>query len=128
MWIVRRDHVDGIQEVSQKIFEGARAKTNRGGSGSSHGFGCLLDRHGCRRDCCKPLERGGVHRSLCGPPGLSKALDQEGVKVSLISAGKYKVEGNPYETLGEEARSAIQSRVGDYYDAFVELGRSPTAV
>ena len=33
---------------------------------------------------------------------ISKALSQFGVQVTLISAGKYKVEGNPFEPLGDE--------------------------
>lgn len=50
---------------------------------------------------------------------LSKMLEIEGMRVTLISAGKYKTEGNPFEALGEEARTAIQARVDDYYAAFV---------
>ena len=50
---------------------------------------------------------------------VSKALEAEGVKVTLVSAGKYKVEGNPYEPLTEEARSAIEIRVADFYNMFV---------
>lgn len=48
----------------------------------------------------------------------SQALAAEGVTPTLISAGKYKVEGNPYEPLNEEARGFMQSRVDDYYGAF----------
>lgn len=50
---------------------------------------------------------------------FSQALEKAGVKTTLISAGKFKVEGNPYEPLGNEARAAIQGRVDDYYDMFV---------
>lgn len=50
---------------------------------------------------------------------LSGALEQEGVRVTLISAGKYKTESNPFEPLGEEARAALQKTVNAYYDAFV---------
>ena len=50
----------------------------------------------------------------------SKALEQDGVKVTLISAGKYKTEGNPYEPLGEEARGHIQELVDSSYEMFVE--------
>jgi signal peptide peptidase SppA len=50
---------------------------------------------------------------------LSAAYEREGVKTTLISAGKYKVEGNPYEPLTDEARAAIQERVSDYYSMFV---------
>lgn len=50
----------------------------------------------------------------------SKALEEQGVDVTLISAGKYKVEGNPYEALGDDAREFMQSRVNDYYAAFTK--------
>ena len=56
----------------------------------------------------------------------SKALEEEGVKPTLISAGKFKVEGNPYVPLDEQAQAFMQSRVDDYYNAFIEavaLGR-----
>lgn len=57
----------------------------------------------------------------------SKALEEDGVKPTLISAGKFKVEGNPYVPLDEQAQAFMQSRVDDYYNAFVEavaIGRS----
>lgn len=50
----------------------------------------------------------------------SQALAEEGIKTTLISAGKFKVEGNPYEPLGEDAQAFMQSRVNDYYGAFVK--------
>ena len=49
----------------------------------------------------------------------SGALAQKGIDVTLISAGKYKVEGNPFGPLGDEARAALQETVNDYYNAFV---------
>lgn len=58
------------------------------------------------------------------------ALKQAGVDVTLISAGKYKVEGHPYGPLGEDARAFLQSRVSDYYGAFtrdVAKGRKTSA-
>ena len=50
----------------------------------------------------------------------SKAMEDAGVKTTLISAGKYKTEGNPYEPLGEDAQAFMQSRVDDYYAAFTK--------
>lgn len=48
------------------------------------------------------------------------AFDEKlGVKTTLISAGKYKVEGNEYEPLSEEARAAIQEQVDTFYGMFV---------
>jgi len=48
----------------------------------------------------------------------SKAMDEAGVKTTLISAGKYKIEGNPFEALPGEARDFLQSRTDDYFAAF----------
>ena len=51
---------------------------------------------------------------------VSAALEQDGEKVTLISAGKYKVEGNPYEALSDEARAAVQDRIDTYYGMFTQ--------
>lgn len=50
---------------------------------------------------------------------LSGLQEKTGVKTTLISAGKFKVEGNPFEPLSEEARDAIQSMVDEFYGMFV---------
>lgn len=58
---------------------------------------------------------------------VSKWLEQLGIKDTLISAGKYKVEGNPYEPLSDEARAAIQAEVDAFHGMFiadVALGRN----
>lgn len=49
----------------------------------------------------------------------SKALDKAGIQVTLISAGKGKTNGNPYEPLSEEARDVFQAEVDRLYDMFV---------
>ena len=59
----------------------------------------------------------------------SKAFEEDGVKPTLISAGKFKVEGNPYVPLDPEAQAFMQSRVDDYYNAFIQavvVGRGVT--
>lgn len=48
----------------------------------------------------------------------STYLEKKGVKVSLVSAGKFKVEGNPYGPLDDTAREAMQDVVNKYYGAF----------
>jgi signal peptide peptidase SppA len=57
----------------------------------------------------------------------SGLLEQLGVDVSLISAGKYKVEGNPFEPLDDDARASMQDTVDKMYGMFtrdVAKGRS----
>jgi ClpP class serine protease len=55
-----------------------------------------------------------VHRDI------SVGLEKEGIKVSIIKEGRFKMEGNPYEPLTEEARAAIQESVSEAYDMFVK--------
>ena len=61
---------------------------------------------------------------------LSAALEKMGVKLTFISAGKYKVEGNPAEPLSETARALITKHVEASYNRFVgdvAAGRKTTA-
>lgn len=51
---------------------------------------------------------------------VSEMERMEGVKTTLISAGKFKVEGNPYEPLGDEAKGEIQRRVDAIHGDFVK--------
>lgn len=53
-----------------------------------------------------------AHRDLSG------ALEMQGIKTTLVSAGKYKVEGNPYEPLSDEAKIHIQEDVDAFYEMF----------
>lgn len=60
---------------------------------------------------------------------MSAALEKAGLRVTLVAAGKYKVEGNPFGPLEEQARAAMQSDVDRYYDLFtrdVARGRRTT--
>jgi signal peptide peptidase SppA len=59
---------------------------------------------------------------------FSKMLDEAGIKTTLISAGKYKVEGNPYQPLDDEGRDFLQSRVDDYYGSFTQAVAKGRAV
>jgi ClpP class serine protease len=51
---------------------------------------------------------------------LSGWLANEGVKVTYISAGKYKVEGNDAEPLSDHARARLQQDVSYYYNLFTK--------
>lgn len=57
----------------------------------------------------------------------SAQFAREGIKPTLIYAGKHKVDGNPFGPLSEAIHSEIQAEVLDLYDQFVGLvarGRS----
>lgn len=50
---------------------------------------------------------------------LSAHLEKEGIKVSLIKAGKHKAEANPFEPLSDDLRAELQANVDSAYEAFV---------
>ena len=55
----------------------------------------------------------GVHIDWSG------ALEQAGLNITIIKAGKYKDEGNPYSPLSDEAKADYQDMVNQYYESFV---------
>jgi signal peptide peptidase SppA len=112
--------VNGIDELAKQIFDARGTKpivavSNHTMASAAYWIGTAAD-----EVVVTPSGEVGsvgvfaVHRDMSG------ALEKQGIKVSLISKGKYKVEGNPYEPLAEEARAAIDTRVAESYDAFVE--------
>lgn len=54
----------------------------------------------------------GAHRDV------SDKLATDGIKVTLISSGKYKTEGHPFGPLSDDAKAFLQSRADDSYAAF----------
>jgi HK97 family phage prohead protease len=50
---------------------------------------------------------------------LSAMMAMKGIKTTLVHAGDYKVEANPFEPLDEEARAELQRIVDAYYRMFV---------
>lgn len=51
---------------------------------------------------------------------LSGALEQRGIRVTFIKAGKHKTDGNRFEPLSREAAERFQARVDKAYEVFVE--------
>lgn len=52
---------------------------------------------------------------------ISKALEDFGVKITLITAGDHKADGNPFQKLSDEVKADIQADVDQCYDQFVSL-------
>ena len=51
---------------------------------------------------------------------LSAAQEKAGIKTTLVSAGEYKVERNPFTPLSEETREFMQGRVDAIHETFVQ--------
>lgn len=125
--------VGGIEELSKKIFDARGTKpivavANHLMASAAYWIGTAAD-----EIVVTPSGEVGSIGVFAAHQDISARLEKEGVKVSLIKAGKYKAEANPYEPLSEDARAAIQENVSDIYGSFVDAvarnrGVKPAAV
>ncbi|MDB5522780.1 MAG: peptidase [Rhizobium sp.] len=51
---------------------------------------------------------------------ISASLEKLGIRKSLISAGPFKIEGNPFGPLSEEALAYVQAQVDAVYEMFID--------
>jgi len=108
--------VYGVQELASQIMQAKKpviAVANSLAASAAYWIGCSASEF--------YMTPGGEVGSIgvwMAHQDWSKALADAGVDTKLISAGKFKVEGNPYQPLGEDAERFMQSRVDDYYAAF----------
>lgn len=125
--------VGGIEELSKKIFDARGTKpivavANHLMASAAYWIGTAAD-----EIVVTPSGEVGSIGVFAAHQDISAQLEKEGIKVSLIKAGKYKAEANPYEPLSEEARAAIQENVSDIYGSFIDAvarnrGVKPAAV
>jgi capsid assembly protease len=111
--------VYGVQEIADEIFK-ARSKkrivahADSLAASAAYWIGSQADEF-----YVTPSGEVGSIGVVAMHVDYSKMLGDAGVNVTYIHAGAYKVEGNPYEPLGDEARDFQQSRVNDYHRQFV---------
>lgn len=112
--------VFGIQEVGEKIRAASAKKPIIGIADSmaaSAGYWLLSQ---CSEAYVTPGGMVGSVGVYNAHEDVSKALDEAGIKITFVHSGKYKVEGNPYEPLSEEARAEMQARSDAYYAKFTQ--------
>jgi signal peptide peptidase SppA len=111
--------VFGVSELGDEIAAAAKTKPIVGVANSlsaSAGYWLMSQ---CSQAYVTPGGEVGSIGVWMAHEDWSKAMSDSGVVTTMVSAGKFKVEGNPYEPLGDDARAFMQSRVDDYYGAFV---------
>jgi HK97 family phage major capsid protein len=111
--------VDGVPELAAHLYglrgrKPMKAVANTLAASAAYYIGSAADEF-----VVAPSGMAGSIGVVSAHMDVSKAMEEMGIKVTLISAGKYKTEGSPYEPLGEDARDGIQERVDDAYDQFV---------
>ena len=112
--------VYGVQEVSELMRAMREQKpvvafANSLAASAAYWIGCSASSF-----YCTPGGEVGSIGVWQAHMDISGMLDSAGIQTTVISAGKYKTEGNPYQPLDEAAQAFMQSRVDDYYTAFVD--------
>jgi signal peptide peptidase SppA len=114
--------VDGVQELADKIFAARAEKPIYAIADSCAASAALWLASAATMFISTPAG-GGYTVGSCGVYVLhvdeSEALEKEGLKVTFISAGKYKTEMNSYGAPSEEAIAAVETMVAGIYDNFV---------
>ena len=72
----------------------------------------------CSELYCTPGGQVGSIGVITAHDDISKAMEEAGIKTTLITAGKFKAEGNPYGPMDEDALRNTQSMIDSYYADF----------
>jgi signal peptide peptidase SppA len=112
--------VEGVVELAREIYEGRKVKPitavfNATGCSAAYWLASAASDLVC------------TPSGQCGSIGVymllqdeSEALKNDGVKITILKAGKYKAEGHPAEPLSDDARNFLQSQVESVYGMFVK--------
>lgn len=119
--------VYGVEELAQEIRDARGQKpieaiSNSLMASASYYLGSQAD-----NISITPSGEAGSIGVYAAHEDISKMLEDEGVRVTLISYGDSKTEGNPFEPLTSEGKAFIEQRVREYgvmFERAVAKGRS----
>jgi len=112
--------VYGVHELAIKIFSARGSKPiiasiNGLGASAAYWLASAAD-----EVVVTPSGEAGSVGVIAVHEDISGFDEKAGVKYTMVTAGRYKAEGNEHEPLADEARQALQDRVDDYYGMMVE--------
>lgn len=123
--------VYGTAEAADAIYQARFKKPVIGISNSIAASATYWLGSQCSEFYCTPGGEVGSIGVYTAHQYVGEAMEKVGLRTTLISAGEFKTEANPFEPLSDEAKAAIQIRVNDYYSMFVNAvarGRGASAV
>lgn len=125
--------ISGVPEAASEVFSSRGSKRIVAVANAEAGSAAYWIASAADELIVSPSSEAGSIGVWTAHQDLSKYFEQAGVQHTLISAGKYKVEGHPFGALDDEARANIQERVDDSYDMFTKAvakhrGTTPSAV
>lgn len=112
--------VEGVMELASEIYDARKTKPVTAVCNAMACSAAYWLASAASEVVCTPSGQ-------CGSIGVymllqdeSEALKAEGIKITILKAGKYKAEGHPAEPLTEDARTFLQSQVDSVYGMFVK--------
>ena len=112
--------VEGVQELASEIYQARKKKPITAVCNAMSASAAYWIASAAKDLVITPSGQAGSIGVYVAHQDESKAMEMDGIKVTLISAGKFKVEGNPTEPLSDAARASLQKKVDDYYTMFVK--------
>ncbi len=110
--------VPGVDELAGEIYEARKVKPVVASINAMAASAAYWIASAASEVTITPSGEVGSIGVIAAHEDRSALLEKLGVRPTLITAGKYKGEANPYQPLTEEAREYIQSQVDDYYGMF----------
>jgi signal peptide peptidase SppA len=125
--------VTGVPELADKIYEAGKIKPTVSVANGLMASAAYWAGSAANKVVVTPSGEPGSIGVYLLHEDWTAAMEADGVKITEISAGKYKTEGAPWKPLDEEAESYLQGRVTAAYDWFVKdvarfRGDTPAAV
>jgi capsid assembly protease len=110
--------VGGVEEVADKLREARGKKPLYAIADSMAASAALWIGSSAETFVATPSGEVGALGVFVLHVDQSRANAKQGLDVSIIRAGKYKAEGNPFEPLSDDARAALQASVDYTYGKF----------
>jgi capsid assembly protease len=117
--------VDGVDELATEIFQARDSKSIYAVANTLAASAAYWIASAAHEVIVSPSSEVGSIGVLAAHQDFSEFDKKTGIKTTLVSAGKFKTEGNEFEPLADDARAALQSRVDEYYGMFTKaVGRN----
>lgn len=113
--------VSGCFETASSIFKGRSKKPTLAVVDANCYSACYAIASAADKIAVTPSGGAGSIGVVAMHLDLSQLLNNMGIKVTFIHAGKHKIDGNPFQELPEDVRESLQASINKDYDKFVGL-------
>lgn len=111
--------IDGVVELANKIYNARGQKRIAAVANTTAASAAYWIASAADEFAVTPSGSVGSIGVYTVHADLSGKLEAEGIKTTVVSAGKYKAEGHPSQALSDEGLQALQERVDEAYGMFV---------